>query len=138
MTICGRTADIVSETAGVLRAEGHTVNDVVLACVAGAARSYLEAREQGVDDLDFRALVPVSTRTPEQRGKLDEIDAAFQQSFAALSAEEQQQLSQWCAQFEPVWRGEAKWPDFIAGFQLTKKVDRTALARGIDAVCQST
>jgi WS/DGAT/MGAT family acyltransferase len=47
-----------------------TVNDVVLACVAGAARSYLADRGVGVDEIDFRTLVPVSTRSEAQRGKL--------------------------------------------------------------------
>jgi WS/DGAT/MGAT family acyltransferase len=49
---------------------GGTINDVVLACVAGAVRRYLEAHGSGVDDIDFRAFVPVSTRSPEERGKL--------------------------------------------------------------------
>jgi diacylglycerol O-acyltransferase len=49
---------------------GGTINDVVLGCVAGAAREYLEGHGVEVDELDFRTFVPVSTRTPEQRGKL--------------------------------------------------------------------
>ena len=43
---------------------GGTVNDVVIAAVAGAVRSFLvENRGVDVDDLDFRAMVPVSTRS---------------------------------------------------------------------------
>jgi len=49
---------------------GGTVNDVVLSCVAGAVRSHLAAHETPFDDIDFRALVPVSTRSADQRGKL--------------------------------------------------------------------
>jgi len=49
---------------------GGTVNDVVLACVSGAVRSYLQAHDVDVSELDFRAMVPVSTRSEEQRGKL--------------------------------------------------------------------
>lgn len=42
---------------------GGTVNDVVITAVAGAVRSFLvERRDVDVDDLDFRAMVPVSTR----------------------------------------------------------------------------
>jgi diacylglycerol O-acyltransferase len=42
---------------------GGTVNDVVIAAVTGAVRSFLmESRGVGVDGLDFRAMVPVSTR----------------------------------------------------------------------------
>jgi len=49
---------------------GATLNDVVLACVAGGVRSFLEARGVDVSEIDFRAFVPVSTRTEGQRGKL--------------------------------------------------------------------
>jgi diacylglycerol O-acyltransferase len=49
---------------------GGTVNDVVLACVAGAVRSFLQRQDVDVDDIDFRAFLPVSTRTEDQRGKL--------------------------------------------------------------------
>jgi diacylglycerol O-acyltransferase len=41
---------------------GGTVNDVVLAIVAGAMRRYLGARGVDVDRLDFRAMVPVNLR----------------------------------------------------------------------------
>jgi WS/DGAT/MGAT family acyltransferase len=49
---------------------GGTVNDVVLACVAGAVRWYLKEHEVALSEIDFRTFVPVSTRKPEQRGKL--------------------------------------------------------------------
>ncbi len=49
---------------------GGTLNDVVLACVAGATRHYFERHQMVVDDIDFRAFVPVSTRKPQQRGRL--------------------------------------------------------------------
>jgi WS/DGAT/MGAT family acyltransferase len=49
---------------------GGTVNDVVLAVVAGALRSFLAGRGVAVDELDFRAQVPVNIRSDEQRGKL--------------------------------------------------------------------
>jgi len=49
---------------------GGTVNDVILACVAGAVRSFLQRQEVSVDDIDFRAFLPVSTRTSDQRGSL--------------------------------------------------------------------
>ncbi len=49
---------------------GGTLNDVVLACVAGAAREYLRALQVDTDDLEFRALVPVSTRRQQEHGKL--------------------------------------------------------------------
>jgi diacylglycerol O-acyltransferase len=49
---------------------GGTVNDIVLATVAGALRTFLEGRRVNVDVLDLRASIPVSIRTDEQRGTL--------------------------------------------------------------------
>jgi WS/DGAT/MGAT family acyltransferase len=54
----------------VKRRLGGTVNDVVLATVAGAMRTFLARRGVAVDDLDFRAQVPVNVRDPRERGKL--------------------------------------------------------------------
>lgn len=49
---------------------GGTVNDIVLACVAGAVRTHLAAHRTPLKEIDFRAMVPVSTRRPEEQGKL--------------------------------------------------------------------
>jgi WS/DGAT/MGAT family acyltransferase len=50
---------------------GGTLNDVVLGCVTGAIRHFLRARGEAVSKLDdFRAFVPVSTRSADQRGRL--------------------------------------------------------------------
>lgn len=49
---------------------GGTLNDVVLATVAGALRSFLAQRGVDPDDLEIRAMVPVSVRTADQRGSL--------------------------------------------------------------------
>jgi WS/DGAT/MGAT family acyltransferase len=49
---------------------GATVNDVVLANVAGALRSFLIQRDEDVSNLDFRALVPVNLRTEDDSGQL--------------------------------------------------------------------
>ncbi len=53
---------------------GGSVNDVVLATVAGGVRRYLiEHRgmtEAEIEDVDFRAMAPVSIRTKDQRGTL--------------------------------------------------------------------
>ena len=56
---------------GIKNALGGTVNDVVIAVVAGAVRSFL-AEDRGVDvsDLDFRVMVPVSIRDDDQQGEL--------------------------------------------------------------------
>ena len=49
---------------------GGTLNDVVLACVSGAVRSFLLDHGFDVDDIDFRVFIPVSTRSESERGKL--------------------------------------------------------------------
>jgi diacylglycerol O-acyltransferase / wax synthase len=48
-----------------------TVNDVVLGCVAGGVRRFLSDRGEAVSRLsDFRVLIPVSTRSENERGAL--------------------------------------------------------------------
>lgn len=49
---------------------GGTVNDVVLAVVTGALRSWLHRRGARTEGLELRALVPVSIRTEDERGNL--------------------------------------------------------------------
>lgn len=54
----------------VRRVHGGTVNDVVLACIAGGFRELLIARGDGVDR-PVRTLVPVSARDEDQHGELN-------------------------------------------------------------------
>jgi len=49
---------------------GGTLNDVVLATVSGALRALFVQRGLDPDDLDIRAMVPVSVRTQDERGHL--------------------------------------------------------------------
>jgi diacylglycerol O-acyltransferase / wax synthase len=49
---------------------GGTVNDVVLAAVAGALGRYLRARGHSTRELELRAMVPISVRTDDQHGAL--------------------------------------------------------------------
>jgi diacylglycerol O-acyltransferase / wax synthase len=49
---------------------GGTVNDVVLAVVTGALRRWLHSRGIRTEGLELRALVPVSIRTEDERGRL--------------------------------------------------------------------
>jgi diacylglycerol O-acyltransferase len=49
---------------------GGTVNDVVLTVVAGALRRWLQSRGVRVEGLELRGLVPVSTRTRDQRNEM--------------------------------------------------------------------
>jgi diacylglycerol O-acyltransferase len=49
---------------------GGKMNDVVLSVVSGAVRKFLTRRGVAVRGLDFRAMVPVSLRTADERGQL--------------------------------------------------------------------
>lgn len=54
----------LADVKSVGRALGGTVNDVLLSAVAGGLRRYLQDRNQPVDDLNIRAIVPVNLRKP--------------------------------------------------------------------------
>ncbi len=54
----------------VKNAYGTTVNDVVLAVVTGALRRMLSERGERVDDIELRAMIPVSVRADADRGAL--------------------------------------------------------------------
>jgi WS/DGAT/MGAT family acyltransferase len=60
----------LGEVKRVAHAAGGTVNDVVLAVVAGAVRSFLGHRGGGVEGIGFRVAMPVSVRTDADRGQL--------------------------------------------------------------------
>ena len=54
-----------------------TVNDVVLTVVAGALGRYLRSHGQATDDLELRAMIPVSVRADVERGALGNRVAAM-------------------------------------------------------------
>lgn len=56
----------INDVKAVGKALGCSVNDVLLACVTGALRSYLASRGEAVDGCEFRAMVPVNLRDPRQ------------------------------------------------------------------------
>jgi diacylglycerol O-acyltransferase / wax synthase len=51
-------------------AYGGTVNDVILSIVAGGIGNYLRARGHDTEELELRAMVPVSVRAAEEHGAL--------------------------------------------------------------------
>jgi WS/DGAT/MGAT family acyltransferase len=69
-------ADLV-ELKAIKDALGGTVNDVVLATVAGALGRHLRRRGQQTDGLELKAMVPVSVRTQLQEGALGNRVAAM-------------------------------------------------------------
>jgi WS/DGAT/MGAT family acyltransferase len=60
----------VADLKAVKNVLGGTLNDVVLATVTGALRSFFAQRGLDADDLDIRAMVPVSVRSDDERGHL--------------------------------------------------------------------
>lgn len=60
---------------------GCSVNDVLMACVAGALRAYLQEQGDTVDGLEVRALVPVNLRPP---GRITELGNRFGLVFLSL------------------------------------------------------
>ncbi len=56
---------------------GGTVNDVVLATVAGALRRFFRRRRVPLDGLDFRTVVPVSVRGAAERGRMNNRASAW-------------------------------------------------------------
>ncbi|HET9719093.1 MAG TPA: WS/DGAT domain-containing protein, partial [Solirubrobacteraceae bacterium] len=56
---------------------GGTVNDVVLAVVAGALGRYMRLHQQPTDELVLKAMVPVSVRADAERGALGNRVAAM-------------------------------------------------------------
>ena len=62
----------------VAKALGGTVNDVVLATVAGGVRRFLRrSRQEDVDALAFKVMAPVSMRAESERGRLGNRVAAW-------------------------------------------------------------
>ena len=67
----------LAEFKAVKNALGGTVNDVVLAAVAGALGRYLRMHGEPTDDLVLRAMVPVSVRADVEHGALGNRVAAM-------------------------------------------------------------
>ncbi len=57
----------LKEIKAIKNTTGGTVNDVLVAALAGSLRRYLQGRGEPVDGLTFRAFVPVDIRGPEER-----------------------------------------------------------------------
>jgi diacylglycerol O-acyltransferase len=61
----------------VKRDQHATINDVILTVVAGALSRYMQRHEFATDELVLKALVPVSVRSPDDRGVLGNRIAAM-------------------------------------------------------------
>ncbi len=64
------TTTAIEDVKRVRASFGGTLNDVALATLTGSLRSYLVKRGCDVDDMTFRAMLPVNVRARSERGKL--------------------------------------------------------------------
>jgi len=71
---------------------GGTVNDVVLAVVAGGLGSYMRLHEQPTEDVGLRAMVPVSVRADVERGALGNRVAAMWVTLPVGTTDPEQRL----------------------------------------------
>jgi WS/DGAT/MGAT family acyltransferase len=60
----------LSEVKAVRKAQGCSVNDVILAIVSGAVRRFLVRRRVRPGDIDFRVSAPVSVRRDTEKGQM--------------------------------------------------------------------
>lgn len=95
---------------------GGTVNDVVLACVAGALRRYLLRKGCNLDALDYKTVVPVSIRSAEELGSLGNRVAAWMLSLPIQESDPILRYSQVC--------------------QVTTHIKDTKQARGVGMLSQ--
>lgn len=79
-----------AEVRTVAHALDCSINDVLLATVAGALGSYLESRGTQIDSMTLRALVPVNLRPPDQAPRLGN---EFGLVFASLPVGERHPLA---------------------------------------------
>ncbi len=103
---------------------GGTLNDVVLAVVAGAMRSFLQQRGLRPAALDFRTLLPVSVRRSAERGRLGNRVAFMVARLPLDEADPRRRL-------ERVIRttGELKRSGQVRGGELVEWVSDWTLAR---------
>ncbi|MBA2239702.1 MAG: wax ester/triacylglycerol synthase family O-acyltransferase [Solirubrobacterales bacterium] len=91
-----RFATVQARLADFKRVKNHaggTVNDVVLAAVAGGVRRYLHRHGHDTDGLELRALIPISVRADDQRGALGNRISAFQAPLPIWSEDPLERLA---------------------------------------------
>lgn len=84
----------LAEAKRVKRRFGGTINDVVLATVAGALRRFLGEEEFDAPDSDCRVVVPVSLRSPQASGEADNRVSAWLTSLPVTEADPVRRLEQ--------------------------------------------
>jgi WS/DGAT/MGAT family acyltransferase len=103
---------------------GATVNDVVLANVAGGLRSFLIRRGEDVSDLSFRAMVPVNIRTEDESGQLGNRVATLAVPLPLGEPDPRRRLAQVVADM-----GEVKQSRQVAGMEAMQEISEWGLTR---------
>jgi diacylglycerol O-acyltransferase len=84
----------LDELKRIKNAVGGTVNDVVLAVVAGALSTFLRGRGYATHDLELRAMVPISVRTADEHGALGNRVSSFMAPLPVGLADPVERLKQ--------------------------------------------
>jgi diacylglycerol O-acyltransferase len=103
---------------------GATVNDVVLANVAGALRSFLMQRGEDVSHLDFRAMVPVNIRSQEESGRLGNRVATVAAELPLGEPDARQRLARVVATMR-----EVKASHQVGGMEIMEEISDWGLTR---------
>lgn len=103
---------------------GATVNDVILANVAGALRSFLIQRGEDVSDLSFRAMVPVNIRTEGESGQLGNRVATVSVPLPLGEPDPRQRLAQVVEAM-----GEVKASRQVDGMEMMEEISEWGLTR---------
>jgi diacylglycerol O-acyltransferase len=103
---------------------GATVNDVILANVAGALRSFLIQRGEDVSDLSFRAMVPVNIRTEGESGQLGNRVATVSVPLPLGEPDPRQRLAQVVEAM-----GEVKASRQVDGMEMIEEISEWGLTR---------
>jgi WS/DGAT/MGAT family acyltransferase len=103
---------------------GATVNDVVLANVSGALRSFLIQRGEDVSDLDFRAMVPVNIRTEDDSGQLGNRVATVATPLPLGEPDPRKRLAQVVEAM-----GEVKASRQVGGMEMMEEISEWGLTR---------
>ncbi len=73
---------------------GGTINDIILAAVSGSLREWLHTRRVPTENLDLRALVPVSIRSADERGQVGNRIAAMRGPLPVRIADPLERLAE--------------------------------------------
>ncbi len=118
----------LDDVKAIKNALGGTVNDVVLAIVAGALGRHM--RRRGVEPPPvLRAMVPVSVRTDDERGRLGNRVAAMMAPLPVAEADPQRRLAEIAAAMQGIKRsGQAVGAQVLTG--LSGFAPPTLMAQG--------